>query len=269
MRLVIVGACGRMGEAIARLAIAREDIEIVGAVDAAGVGQSLGQQIGVSAIDIPALDIRITPDLAAVLPGADVVVDFSSPRATLSYLSQCARQKVAVVVGTTGHDADFDAAVAPLAKEIPILIAANTSLGVTLLTELVRAAARALPADFDIEIHEAHHRHKLDAPSGTALKLGRAAAEGRGKSLEQLRVDPHLTGLPRPPGAIGFAVTRGGDIVGEHEVRFAGMGESLTLSHHASDRVIFARGALQAASWLSGQAPGRYDMTDVLGIKSV
>lgn len=264
MRLVIVGACGRMGEAIAKLAVARQDIQIVGAVDASGHGQSLGARIGV-----PTLDITVSSGLESVLPGAQVMVDFSSPRATLEHLRHCARQGVAALVGTTGHDADFHTALAPLAKEIPILIAANTSLGVTLLTELVRAAARALPAEFDIEIHEAHHRHKLDAPSGTALKLGRAAAEGRGHRLEQLMVETHLSGHPRPEGAIGFAVSRGGDIVGEHEVRFAGVGESITLSHYASDRAIFARGALQAAAWLVGKAPGRYDMADVLGIKSV
>lgn len=264
MRLVIVGACGRMGEAIAKLATQSPGIEIVGAVDAGGVGQTLGSRLG-----MPALTLPITDQLETVLPAAEVMVDFSSPRATLTHLAACARHGVAAVVGTTGQEPDFAEALQPLSQRIPILIAANTSLGVTLLTELVRAAARALPSDFDIEIHEAHHRHKLDAPSGTALKLGDAAAEGRGQTLEQLGVSTPVSGQPRPVGAIGFSVSRGGDIVGEHEVRFAGLGESLTLSHHASDRAIFARGALQAAAWLQGQGPGRYDMRDVLGIKAV
>lgn len=264
MRLVIIGACGRMGQAIAKLAAMHDDVKLIGAVDAQGAGQSLGLTIG-----IPALDLTVTDQLESALMEADVVVDFSSPRGTLVHLEACAQAGVAAVVGTTGHEAGFDDQVAALAKRIPILIAANTSLGVTLLTELVRAAARALPAEFDIEIHEAHHRHKLDAPSGTALKLGRAAAEGRGHSLEELMLESHRTGVPRAPGAIGFAVTRGGDIVGEHEVRFAGLGESLVLAHHASDRGIFARGALEAAKWLVGRAPGRYDMRDVLGIKTV
>lgn len=264
MRLVIVGACGRMGQAIAKIAASRDDVELVGAVDARGGGQHLGTQIG-----LPTLDLTVTDQLEPVLTRADVMVDFSSPLGTVRHLEACARAGVAAVVGTTGQETGFDAQVAGMAQRIPILIAANTSLGVTLLTELVRAAARALPAEFDIEIHEAHHRHKLDAPSGTALKLGRAAAEGRGQSLEQHLIESHRTGVPRAPGAIGFAVTRGGDIVGEHEVRFAGLGESLTLAHYATDRVIFARGALEAAKWLTGRAPGRYDMRDVLGVKTV
>ena len=264
MRLVIVGACGRMGQAIAKLATTRADVDLIGAIDAQGAGQALGPAIGV-----PALDLKVTDQLEAALTGAEVMVDFSSPLGTVRHLEACARAGVAAVVGTTGHEAGFDEQVAALAQRIPILIAANTSLGVTLLTELVRAAARALPTEFDIEIHEAHHRQKLDAPSGTALTLGRAAAEGRGHRLEQRMVESHQTGVPRAPGAIGFSVTRGGDIVGEHEVRFAGLGESLSLAHYASDRMIFARGALEAAKWLIGRAPGRYEMRDVLGVKTV
>lgn len=264
MRLVIIGACGRMGEAIARLSLERDDVELVGAVDARSSGESLGQRLG-----NPTLTLPITDQLASVLSGADVVVDFSAPSATEANLQACARAGVAVVVGTTGQGSGFAERIAPLTTQIPILIAANTSLGVTLLSELVRAAARALPTDFDIEIHEAHHRHKLDAPSGTALKLGHAAAEGRGGALESLQSGPYRSGEQRSPGAIGFSVSRGGDIVGEHTVRFAGPGESLTLGHYATDRVIFARGALEAAAWLMGRPPGRYEMRDVLGIKTI
>jgi 4-hydroxy-tetrahydrodipicolinate reductase len=150
-----------------------------------------------------------------------------------------------------------------------VLIAANTSLGVTLLTELVRAAARALPAGFDIEITEGHHRYKKDAPSGTALALGRAAADGRGQSFDVVRGSPREGEAPRKADEIGFSVIRAGDLVGEHSVLFAGEGERLTLGHQATDRVIFARGALKAAAWLVGRAPGRYRMIDVIGLKTI
>lgn len=264
MRLVIVGACGRMGEAIARLALAREDVQIVGAVDTRGCGESLGRRIG-----NPELAVTVTDQLEATLQNAEVMIDFSTPEGTVSNLAACARAGVAAVVGTTGQEDRFAEQLEPLAAHIPILIAANTSLGVTVLSELVRAAARALPEQFDIEIHEAHHRDKLDAPSGTALKLGEAAAQGRGQTLQALRAEPYASGHRRSRGTIGFAVSRGGDVVGEHVVRFTGLGESLTLGHYATDRAIFARGALEAAAWLRGRPAGRYDMRDVLGIKSV
>ena len=172
------------------------------------------------------------------------------------------------MVGTTGLDAGVDPAAAAAAQRVPVLIAPNTSIGVTLLIELVRAAARALPAAYDIEIVESHHRAKRDAPSGTALALGRAAAEGRGASLEALRLPDVRDGL-RVEGGIGFAVLRGGDIVGEHELRFVGTGEAITLGHRATDRAIFARGALQAAHWLVGRPAGRYEMLDVIGLKTI
>jgi 4-hydroxy-tetrahydrodipicolinate reductase len=154
------------------------------------------------------------------------------------------------------------------AAEIPVLVAPNTSLGITLLIELVRAASKALPASFDIEIAEAHHRHKRDAPSGTALALGRAAAEGRGQDLAKVGVGSRSGDSPRKEGEIGFAVTRGGDIVGEHSVVFAGAGEVLTLGHRATDRSIFAQGAVRAAAWLAGRPAGRYAMRDVVGYKT-
>jgi 4-hydroxy-tetrahydrodipicolinate reductase len=171
------------------------------------------------------------------------------------------------LVGTTGLDAGVDPVAAAAAQRVPVLIAPNTSIGVTLLIELVRAAARALPAAYDIEIVESHHRAKRDAPSGTALALGRAAAEGRGASLESLRL-PDARDGQRVEGGVGFAVLRGGDVVGEHELRFCGTGEALTLGHRATDRAIFARGALQAARWLVGRAAGRYQMLDVIGLKT-
>jgi 4-hydroxy-tetrahydrodipicolinate reductase len=173
-----------------------------------------------------------------------------------------------MLVGTTGLVADIETHAARAALRIPVMIASNTSLGVTLLTALVREAARLLPDDFDIEIVEAHHRHKKDAPSGTALTLGRAAAQGRGVAFETVAVMAREGVAPRQAGEIGFSVIRGGDIVGEHDVIFAGTAEKLTLSHHATDRAVFARGALHAARWLAARPAGRYGMADFISMKT-
>ena len=269
MRLVIVGAAGRMGLAITRECAADPQVRVVGAVDHAGsaaIGRDLGALAGIGALGVPVLDDLEAAFLSATEP-VDVVIDFSTPSATASHLATCASRGVAVLVGTTGLDAGVDSVAAAAAQRVPVLIAPNTSIGVTLLIELVRAAARALPAAYDIEIVESHHRAKRDAPSGTALALGRAAAEGRGATLESLRLPDARDGL-RVEGGIGFAVLRGGDIVGEHELRFCGTGEALTLGHRATDRAIFARGALQAARWLVDRAAGRYQMLDVIGLKT-
>ena len=252
MRVVIIGAAGRMGHAL-RAALA----EWPGATLAGAVDREADSAAG------------ITTDLEALLPGADVVVDFSSPQSTAANLAACGRHRCAVLVGTTGLGTDALAAAELAARQVPVITAANTSLVVTLLLELVRAAARALPADFDIEIIEAHHRHKRDAPSGTALALGHAAAAGRGQAPEASWAGERRGDAPRRHGDIGFAVVRGGDIVGEHSVLFAGSGERLALSHQATDRSIFARGALQAARWLVGRPPGRYEMADVIGLKTI
>lgn len=251
MRVLIVGAAGRMGRAIRSLLDEWPQATLSAAVDrAADPAQG------------------ITTDLHAALQNADVMIDFSSPQQTAANLAACAEHGVAALVGTTGLGPEVEAAADAAAQRVPVLIAANTSLGVTLLIELVRAAARALPREFDIEIIEAHHRHKQDAPSGTALALGEAAAAGREQRLAQVTAAPRVGVAPRQPGEIGFAVVRGGDIVGEHSVLFAGSGEQITLGHQATDRSIFARGALQAASWLAGKPPGRYKMVDVIGLKS-
>jgi 4-hydroxy-tetrahydrodipicolinate reductase len=270
MRLLIVGAAGRMGLAIARETLASPDLRVVGAIDHAGSpaqGRDLGTLAGVAAFGV-----TVGADLAATLGDAatrpDVVIDFSSPAATAGHLATCAEQGVALLVGTTGLDAGVEAAVAKAAARVPVLVAPNTSVGVTLLIELVRAAARALPAGHDIEIIEAHHPAKRDSPSGTALALGRAAAQGRGVDWDAVRLPADRAG-PRPEGGIGFAVLRGGDTVGEHEVRFLADGEVVTLGHRATDRSIFARGALEAARWLSGRSPGRYSMVDVIGLKTI
>jgi len=251
MRVVIVGAAGRMGCAIREALAHRPEIQLAGAID-----READASRGIST------------DLDSVLRGADVMIDFSSPSSTAANLAACVRHGVAALVGTTGLGDEAARAANEASSRIPVLVAANTSLGVTLLIELVRQAAKALPADFDIEITEGHHRHKKDAPSGTALALGRAAADGRGLSFEAVRGSTREGEAPRGAGEIGFSVIRAGDLVGDHDVLFAGEGERITLGHQATDRAIFARGALKAASWLSGRAPGRYQMVDVLGLKT-
>jgi 4-hydroxy-tetrahydrodipicolinate reductase len=263
-RIVIVGASGRMGQALVRVAPEFPAARITGAVVSAG-SASLGRDAGVLA-GVEPLGIEATSDLPAALAVADVVVDFSQPHATRANLAACRAARKPLLIGTTGLPAELtEAELDAAARDIPLLIAPNTSLGVALLVELVRRAARALPAEFDIEIIEAHHRMKRDAPSGTALALARAAGEERGPAFPEA-----LTGTaaqrvgPRPRGEIGFAVVRGGDIVGEHTVLFAGPGEELRLSHRATDRALFARGALRAALWLSGRQAGRYGMSDIV-----
>ncbi|MGH8209545.1 MAG: 4-hydroxy-tetrahydrodipicolinate reductase [Steroidobacteraceae bacterium] len=270
MNVVIIGAAGRMGQALVRAACEFPEVRITGAVASTG-SASLGRDAGELA-GSGRLDVAMTDDLAAALAHADVVIDFSQPHATRSNLAVCRAARKPLLIGTTGFATEltplFDAA----ATEIPLLVAANTSVGVTLLIELTRMAAQALPVEFDIEIVEAHHRLKKDAPSGTALALGRAAAAGRGLAeSEVVKAAAASTSRngERRRGDIGFAVMRGGDIVGDHTVLFAGGGEQVTLGHRASDRAIFARGALQAALWLDSRAPGRYFMRDFLGLKTV
>ena len=265
-RVVIVGVSGRMGQALVRVVDEFPQVRITGAVASAG-SANLGRDAAVLAGMAP-MGIEVTSDLSAALAAADVAIDFSQPYATRANIAACRAARKPLVVGTTGFAAELtEAELDGAAGEIPLLIAANTSLGVALLMELVRRAGRALPPEFDIEIIEAHHRMKRDAPSGTALALARAAGEGR-----RLAPSEALSGVsggrvgPRPDGEIGFAVVRGGDIVGEHTVLFAGSGEELRLSHRAGDRAIFARGALRAALWLLGKPPGRYGMSDILHV---
>jgi 4-hydroxy-tetrahydrodipicolinate reductase len=266
IRAAIIGVSGRMGRALVRAASISPDISIVAAVASAqssALGKDAGELAGVGATGV-----QVTADLATALSQVDVAIDFSNPQATQSNLTACREARKPLLIGTTGFATDLTAAFAVAARDIPLLVAPNTSLGVTLLIELVRQAARALPAQFDIEIIEAHHRMKRDAPSGTALALGKAAAEGRGRPLGSEESAVRKEGVARQDGEIGFAVVRGGDIVGEHTVLFAGMGESLTLSHQATDRAIFARGALQAAAWLESRPAGQYFMRDLVAHKS-
>ena len=268
-KVLIVGAGGRMGLAMARLIAQRAvpGLELVAAVDRAGA-PLLGQDAGVAA-GVPALGVVLGADLAAALAARpDVAVDFSSPAATAATAAQVAAAGVPWVVGTTGLGAAEQAAVAQAARKIPVVLSANMSLGVNLLYALVAQAARTLAGlRYDCEIIERHHRRKKDAPSGTALYLGEAAAQGFGWNLKDVAVDGR-TGIPgeRPEKEIGFHAVRGGDVVGDHAVLFAADGECLELSHRATSRDTLALGALRAAAWLPGHAPALYGMRDVLGL---
>lgn len=261
VRVGIVGAGGRMGAELIKALRRSHEASLVAAVDRAGggaVGRDAGELSGQSA-----MGVVVAADIQPLLQGIDVVIDFSAAAAVPATAAACAEAGVALLVGTTGLDEAAHRMLDAAATKIPVLVSANTSLALNVLLELVQRAARALPASYDIEIFEAHHRHKVDAPSGTALALGEAAAAGRGERLDQ----PRLTGTARgarAAGGIGFSVARGGDVVGEHDVRFLGEGEQLRLSHVATDRAIFAKGAVAAAIWLSARPASRYKMADFI-----
>lgn len=267
VRVAVIGVTGRMGRAIVRAADDSTEVDVVAGVasaKSADLGKDLGELAGVAAYGV-----SVSSDLKAALDACDVAIDFSNAMVTAANVAACRAARKPVVIGTTGFGADVEEAVAQAIRDIAVLVAPNTSVGVTLLIELVREAAKSLPAaDFDIGISEAHHRHKQDAPSGTALALGRAAAEGRGQPAPTAEAITVPRSIKDAPGQIGFAVTRGGDIVGHHTVLFAGPGEQLELGHRATDRSIFARGALKAGAWLAGRGPGRYGMRDVVGYKT-
>jgi 4-hydroxy-tetrahydrodipicolinate reductase len=255
-----------MGRQIVRELAGAGQLHLVGAV-ASAASSSLGQDAGAYAAAVP-LGVPIAPvtQLRQLLAQADVALDFSHGASVAAHLADCVPARVPLLIGTTGASAGLDDEIDAAARSIAVLVAPNTSLGVNVLLELVRRAARALPEEYDIEILETHHRHKLDAPSGTALALGAAAAEGRtGATLAQRALHGRSgRDSARVPGQIGFASLRGGDVVGEHQVMLLGPGETLGLMHRATDRAVFARGAVQAAAWLAGRAAGRYAMKDVL-----
>jgi len=264
VRAALIGATGRMGEALLRAARAFPRLNITAAVaspTSPRLGRDAGEVAGVGCLHLP-----ITSDLPRALAEADVAIDFSSAAATRANLAACRAARKPLLICTTGFAAELDGSFAAAARDIPLLIAANTSLGVTLLLELVRIAARALPPSFDIAVLDTHHRSKQDAPSGTALALGSAAREARQAAASA--AGP-AAGEPHREGEVGFASVRAGDIVGEHTVLFAGPGEALSLTHRATDRGVFARGALAAALWLQSRPPGRYTMHDLLAQKTV
>ena len=265
MKIAVMGAAGRMGRELVRAIAAQPGCSVSGATEAAG-SSALGKDIGELA-SLERIGVAVTSDAASVIAAADAIVDFTVPKASMEFARLAAKSGTAHIIGTTGFDAVSEASIAEAAKKTAIVKAGNMSLGVNLLVALTKQVAAALGNDFDIEIVEMHHRMKVDAPSGTALMLGEAAASGRNVGLADCSVrgrDGH-TG-PRRPGDIGFATLRGGSVVGDHTVIFAGEGERIELTHRAADRGIFARGAVKAALWAKGRAPGLYDMTDVLGI---
>jgi 4-hydroxy-tetrahydrodipicolinate reductase len=261
----IVGAGGRMGRMLAKAVSEAEGARLVGGVERAGselLGQDFGQLSGLGDLGLPLGD-----DPRALIEKADVLIDFTAPEATLATLKLSAEAGRGYVVGTTGFTAEQEAELAETARACTVVKAGNMSLGVNLLVTLVEQVARALDPAYDIEVVEMHHRHKVDAPSGTALMLGEAAAKGRGIDLAENseRGRDGITGA-REPGAIGFASLRGGDVIGEHSVIFAGPGERVEITHKASDRMLFANGAVKAALWTKGKDPGLYSMLDVLGL---
>ncbi|MFZ5834813.1 MAG: 4-hydroxy-tetrahydrodipicolinate reductase [Pseudomonadota bacterium] len=267
IKIVVVGAAGRMGRTLVRQVSQTPDCEISGATEPAG-SEFLGRDAGVLA-GLDPLGVVITGDPLELIAKANAVLDFTSPAAACEHAALCAQARIVHVIGTTGFDAAQEAAIAAAARHAIIIKSGNMSLGVNLLAQLTRQVAKLLDSTFDIEILEMHHRHKVDAPSGTALLLGEAAAQGRGVKLSDTaaRGRDGVTG-PRKAGDIGFAVLRGGGVVGEHSVIFAADDEIIELRHQASDRSIFARGAVAAAKWGQGKRPGLYSMMDVLGFSA-
>jgi 4-hydroxy-tetrahydrodipicolinate reductase len=268
MRLIVVGAGGRMGRTLVKAVAETAGLRVAGAVEAAG-SPLIGQDAGVLAGLAP-LGIALTDDIKPVLAEADAIVDFTIPAASVIHAELAARNKLVHIIGTTGFTAGDEAKIADAAKHTTIVKSGNMSLGVNLLGALVKRVAATLDPEFDIEIVEMHHNKKIDAPSGTALLLGRAAAAGRQVDLDRCSVRGRdgVTGARRP-GDIGFAALRGGTVVGEHTVIFAGPAERVELAHKAEDRMIFARGALKAAQWARGRKPGLYSMADVLGLSDL
>jgi len=257
MKVAIAGAAGRMGQALIEAVLADRDLQLAAALDAAG-SAALGRAAG---------PVKVGADLGA-LAAADVLVDFTRPEGTLAHLEACLGRGKAMVIGTTGFSEAQKARIAQGAKRIPVVLSPNFAIGVNVVFRLAQTAARALGDAYDVEIVEAHHRHKVDAPSGTALMLGELVAQALGRDLAQVATHGREgdTG-ERPAKAIGFHSIRGGDIVGEHTVIFAGAGERVEVSVRSQSRMTYAAGALRAAKWLQGRGPGLYDMFDVLGLK--
>jgi 4-hydroxy-tetrahydrodipicolinate reductase len=253
VRVAIAGAGGRMGRALLDAARATDGVELGAALDMAPGAWG---------------DVAIGTDVAAALSSCDVLIDFTRPEGTLAHLRACRAAGRGIVIGTTGFSADQLAEIRDAARDIPIVMAPNMSIGVNVALKLVAMAAKALGPDYDIDVFEVHHKLKVDAPSGTALKLGEVAAAARGTTLERDGVFArHGQTGERKAGTIGFSVARGGDIVGDHTVFFAGPGERIEITHRASSRATYAQGALRAARYLCGQPPGLYGMDDVLGLR--
>jgi 4-hydroxy-tetrahydrodipicolinate reductase len=264
-RIAVAGAGGRMGQMLIEAVRASDDCELSGALDvpaSPGLGADAAAYLGQTT------GVKITSDLNAGLAGAQVLIDFTRPEGTMAHLAKCRELGVKLVIGTTGFSDAQKAEIAAASKDIAIMMAPNMSVGVNVTLKLLEMAARALNTGYDIEIIEAHHRHKVDAPSGTALKMGEVIAGALGRDLKDCAVYARegVTG-ERDPSSIGFATIRGGDIVGDHTVLFAGTGERIEISHKSSSRVTYAQGSLRAARFLAGQRAGLFDMFDLLNLK--
>lgn len=265
LRVAIAGASGRMGHALLQAVHEADDVDVSAALDRAGapsIGSDAGAPIGV------ALGVPVTADIAAAVAASDILIDFTRPEGSLVHLAACRDSRKKLVLGTTGFSDAQKQAIAAASRDIAIVFAPNMSIGVNVLFKLLDLAASVLADDYDAEIIEAHHRHKVDAPSGTALRMGEVIAKAWGKPLADLAVYARegQTG-ERRAGSIGFATLRGGDIVGDHTALFAGTGERVEISHRATSRMTFAMGALRAARFLSTHETGLFDMQDVLGLR--
>ena len=265
MNIAITGAPGRMGRTLVQLVHEATDLTLTGATDRPG-SKLLGQDIG-ALCGLGDSGVTLVDDLSQLPASVDLVIDFTTPEATMNHLATCVDRSLALVIGTTGLDDEQKAQITQAANTIPLVFAPNMSVGVNVLTNLVEQAARILGDDYDVEIMEMHHRHKVDAPSGTALALGEAAAKGLNRNLKECAVYGREGAEgPRDTQTIGFATLRGGDVVGEHSVIYAGDGERVEITHKASSRNTFAQGAVRAARWLEGKPAGHYGMRDVLDL---
>jgi 4-hydroxy-tetrahydrodipicolinate reductase len=265
MRIAVVGAHGRMGRMLIEATLKDEQATLVAAFDRPGspaIGKTAGELVGMPC------DVVVSDDFSGEIGKADCLIDFTRPEGTLEHLRICRAKGVAMIIGTTGFEAEGKAAISEAARDIPVVFAPNMAVGVNLVFKLLDMAARILNEGYDIEIVEAHHKHKIDAPSGTALRMGEVVAAALGRDLKECAVYGRegVTG-ERDPSTIGFATVRGGDIVGDHNVMFCGIGERVEIAHRAGSRMPYALGSLRAARFLSGKKNGLYDMQDVLGLR--
>jgi len=265
MRIAIVGASGRMGRMLIEATLRDPEAVLAAAIDRPGtpaIGRNVGELVGMPC------EVTVTDDTAAGIAAADFLIDFTRPEGTLEHLAICRRHKVGAIIGTTGFDAAGKAAIADAARDIPVVFAPNMSVGVNVVFKLLDMASRIMNEGYDIEIVEAHHRHKVDAPSGTAIRMGEVVAGALGRDLDACAIYGRegVTG-ERDPSAIGFATVRGGDIVGDHTVMYCGTGERVEISHKAGSRMPYALGSLRAARFLRGHRSGLFDMQDVLGLR--
>jgi len=265
IKIAIVGASGRMGRMLIEATLKDEGVQLVSAIDQPGtsaIGKDAGELVGMPC------GVLVTTDVEAGIAKADCLIDFTRPEGTLDHLDVCQRHKVAMVIGTTGFDEESKQVIAEVAKQIPVVFAPNLSVGVNVVFKLLDTASRILAEGYDVEIVEAHHKLKIDAPSGTALRMGEVVAQALGRDLKQCAVYGRegVTG-ERDPSTIGFATVRGGDIVGDHTVMYCGTGERVEISHKAGSRMPYALGSLRAARFLAGKPSGLFDMQDVLGLR--